>query len=101
VGCGLLALVSLLAVGRQGSLGYINILLYFTNETASAASGLRTWKYVDINSFFRLLLGHYSFLRWTMTAATFLLVLPFLFRRWWQSDLKRRDEKSVVWALAV
>jgi hypothetical protein len=36
-----------------------------------------------------------------MTAAAFLLVLPFLFRRWWQSDSKLRDEKSLVWALAV
>jgi hypothetical protein len=101
VGCGILAVVSLLVVGRQGCLGYINILLFFTNASTSAASGLRSWKYVDINSFFRLLLGSHSSLRWTMTAAAFLLVLPFLFRRWWQSDSKLRDEKSLVWALAV
>jgi len=101
VGCGILSLVSLLVVGRQGCLGYINILLFFTNASTSAASGLRSWKYVDINSFFRLLLGSHSSLRWTMTAAAFLLVLPFLFRRWWQSDSKLRDEKSLVWALAV
>ena len=101
VGCGLLAFISLLVVGRQGCVGYINTLLYFTNASASAASGLRSWKYVDINSFFRLLLGQYPFLRWTMTAAAFLLVLPFLFRLWWQSDLKRREEQSLVWALAL
>lgn len=100
-GCGLLALVSLLVVGRQGCLGYINTLLYFTNASASAASGLRSWKYVDINSFFRLLLGQHPILRWTMTLAAFLLVLPFLFRLWWRSDLKRRDEQSLVWALVL
>ena len=36
-----------------------------------------------------------------MTAAVFLLVLPFLFRVWWQSHLARRDEQSFVWALAL
>jgi hypothetical protein len=101
IGCGVLAIVSLLAVGKQGSLGYVKILLFFTNASASTSSGLRSWKYVDINSFFRLVLGNYPFLRWTMTAAVFLLVLPFLFRRWWQSDLKRGDEQSLVWALAL
>ncbi len=100
-GCGFLALVSLVMVGRQGCLGYINTLLYFTSASTSAASGLRSWKYVDVNSFFRLLMGHHTFLRWTMTAAVFLLVLPFLFRVWWQSHLARRDEQSFVWALAL
>ncbi len=100
-GCGVLGLVSLLVVGRQGCLGYIKTLLYFTNASTSAASGLRSWKYVDINSFFRLLLGQHTFLRWTMTAAVFLIVLPFLFRLWWQSNSERRDEQSMVWALTL
>jgi hypothetical protein len=100
-GCGLLGLVSLLVVGRQGCLGYINTLLYFTNASTSAASGLRSWKYVDVNSFFRLLMGQHTLLRWTMTAAAFLIVLPFLFRLWWQSNLERRDEQSLAWALTL
>src|SRR6185295_20283569 len=32
-GCAVLAVVSLLVVGRQGCLGYINTLLYFTNAS--------------------------------------------------------------------
>ena len=68
-GCAILAVVSLLVAGRQGCLGYINTLLYFTNASTSSASGLRSWKYVDINSFFRLLVGNYLYLRWTLTAA--------------------------------
>lgn len=100
-GGGLLGLVSLLVVGRQGCLGYINSLLYFTNASTSAASGLRSWKYVDVNSFFRLLMGQHTFLRWAMTAAVFLTVLPFLIRVWWQSNLERREEQSFVWALTL
>lgn len=100
-GCGLLALISLLAVGWRGCAGFINTLLYFTNASTSAASGLRSWKYVDVNSFFRLLLGHHSYLRWTMTAAAFLFGLPFLLRIWWQGDREKRDEQSLVWALTI
>jgi Glycosyltransferase family 87 len=101
VGCGILALISLLVVGSQGCLGYISTLLYFTNASTSAASGLRSWKYVDVNSFFRLLLGQHSYLRWTMTMAAFLFGLPFLLRSWWRGNRERRDEQSLIWALTI
>lgn len=100
-GCGLLALISWLAVGWQGCAGFINTLLYFTSASTSAASGFRSWKYVDVNSFFRLLLSHHSNLRWILTAASFLFGLPFLLRIWWQGDLQKRDEQDVVWALTI
>jgi hypothetical protein len=100
-GCGLLALISWLAVGWQGCAGFINTLLYFTKASTSAASGLRSWKYVDVNSFFRLLLGHHATLRWILTAASFLFGLPFLLRIWWQGDLQKRTEQSLVWALTI
>jgi len=100
-GCGILALVSLLLVGRNGCVGYINTLLYFTDASTSAETGLRSWKYVDVNSFFRLLLGHYPLLRWVLTAATFLFVLPFISRVWWVSDLKLRDEQGLLWAMTL
>ncbi|MGH9929092.1 MAG: glycosyltransferase family 87 protein [Pyrinomonadaceae bacterium] len=100
-GGGLLTLVSLLLVGKQGCLGYINTLLYFTNASTSGASGLQSWKYVDINSFFRLLLAHSPYLRWGMTAAAFLFALPFLVRLWWKSDYKRQNEERLDWALTI
>ncbi|MGH9883587.1 MAG: glycosyltransferase family 87 protein, partial [Pyrinomonadaceae bacterium] len=100
-GCGLLTLISLLLVGWQGFLGYINTLLYFTNASTSSASGLRSWKYVDINSFFRLLLGDYPYLRWTLTGAVFVIVLTVLFRVWWKADRKQPSAQSLVWALTL
>ena len=100
-GCALLAVVSLLVVGRQGCLGYINTLLYFTNASTSSASGLRSWKYVDINSFFRLLVGNHPYLRWALTAGAFLLTLPFLFRYWWKSASLPPTEQSLAWALTI
>jgi hypothetical protein len=100
-GCGVLGLISLLVVGKQGCLGYINTLLYFTNASTSAVSGLRSWKYVDINSFFRLLLGRFPDLRWAMIAAAFALGLPVLFRFWWKSSFKTQSEQSVAWAVTI
>ena len=100
-GCGVLALISVLIVGWQGCLGYINTLLYFTEASTSAVSGLRSWKYVDINSFFRLLLGDYPYLRWTLTGAVFVILLPLLFRLWWKADRKLPNDQSLVWALTI
>lgn len=100
-GCALLAVVSLLVVGLQGCLGYVNTLLYFTNASTSSVTGLRSWKYVDINSFFRLLVGNHSYLRWTLIAAAFLITLPFLFRYWWESYSSRPTDRSPDWAVAI
>lgn len=100
-GCGLLTLISLLIVGWQGCVGYINALLYFTETSTSAASGLRSWKYVDINSFFRLLVGDYPYLRWTLTAAVFVILLPLLFRLWWKADRKLPSDQRLVWATTL
>lgn len=101
VGSGLLTLISLLFVGWQGCLAYINTLLYFTNASTSAVSGFRSWKYVDINSFFRLLLGDYPYLRWTLVAAVFVILLPLLLRVWWKEKRKRPKEQNLVWALTL
>ena len=100
-GCGVLALVSLLIVGWQGVAGFINTLLYFTHATTSATSGLRNWKYVDVTSFFRQLLGPHSYLRWTMTAAAILLGLPLLLRTWWLGQRQDRDEQGLIWAITI
>jgi hypothetical protein len=100
-GAALLSLISLLLVGWQGGVGFINTLLYFTSASTTAASGLRSWKYVDINSFFRLLVVGGTSLRWILTALVFLAVTPFLVMRWWKSDLKDSADSNLVWAMTL
>ncbi len=100
-GCGVLALSSVLIVGWQGCLGYIDNLLYFANASTTTASGLRSWKYVDINSFFRPHLEAVPYLRWTLTGAVFLIVLPLLFRLWWKTDRQQPEDQSLAWALTL
>lgn len=97
----LLAAASLLIVGWQGCLEYIRMLLFFTDNSTSAATGLRSWKYVDVNSFFRLLLGYHAYFRWIFVALAFLLILPLLFRFWRRFGRKSGGDQSLVWAVAL
>jgi hypothetical protein len=91
-----LAVVSLLLVGWQGCVSYVNTLFYISDHSTAAVTGLRPWKYVDVNSFFRLLLGRHVYLRWIFVAAVCLSVLPLLFRFWLRAD--REGDQSLVWA---
>jgi hypothetical protein len=101
IGSLFLGMVSLLAVGWQGCLEYIKMLLFFTNASTNTASGLTSWKYVDINSFFRLLFNDHIYLRWILTGLTFLLVLPVIFKRWWKANRSSETDQSLVWACTL
>lgn len=101
VGCSGLAAVSLLAVGWQGCLSYMDTLMYFTTAATSAVSGLRTWKYVDISSFFRLLAGGHTYVRWVMTLAAVGLVLPPLVTAWLSARCGGATVRSLAWAATI
>jgi len=96
-----LAAVSILAVGWGGWISYLNALLYFTGESTAAASGLRTWKYIDFNSFYRLLVGGYPLVRWGLTLATVIALGPKLIRAWQQGSRGKPDGQALLWALTI
>ncbi len=100
-GNGLLVLLSLAVVGWQGCLGYLHTLFYFANASVSTVSGLRPWKYADLNSFFRLLLGERPVLRWMLLASSSLIGLGLLARCWWRAERKSENDQSLVWALTL
>jgi len=94
-----LAAFSFFLVGRQGCINFISRLLFYSSSATTAESGLRSWKYVDINAFMRLLLPHHGQLRWIITAILVLLVIPFLIASWWR--LRRESQRQLLWALNV
>jgi len=96
-----LAVLSLLAVGWQGCCNYVEMLLLFLTTTTGAASGLRTWKYVDINSFSRLLAGEHAFVRWALVLAAVGGTLPLLVRGWWKANGERENVRSLIWAMTI
>jgi hypothetical protein len=95
-----LGLISLLTVGRDGCLAFIQRLLSFANASTAVEITYRSWKYVDVNTFFRALLGGQPYLRWFLTAAVFVVGLSFLFRIWWRAP-SDSDTQKIVWALVL
>lgn len=98
-GSAALALISWLLVGIEGCVNFANRLLFFSSTTTSVDTGLRSWKYVDINFFMRLLLPHYPQVRWIVVAIIVLLVIPFIVAKWWR--LKEGPQRRLLWALTL
>lgn len=96
-----LALLSVLAVGWRGCRNYLDMLLLFLNASTATESGLRTWKYVDINSFSRLLAGGHTYGRWAMVLVFVAVTLSLLFRTWLKADCKREKIRSLLWSSAI
>jgi hypothetical protein len=96
-----LAALSLALVGWQGCLNYVEMLLHFTSQSTSAVSGLKNWKYVDLNSFFRLLAGGHTYIRWVMSLAAACIIVPMLFWGWWKAKPERETDRSLVWAFTI
>ena len=94
-----LALVSLFLVGLQGCINFINRLLFYSSAATGTEVGLRSWKYVDVNAFMRLLLPEHTHLRWVITAVLVALVAPFIVVSW--RRLRRESQRRLLWALTV
>lgn len=94
-----LALISLYVVGLAGCINFINRLLFYSTAATSTESGLRSWKYVDLNAFMRLLVPHHTHLRLVVTAVVVLVILPFLVSAWWR--LRGESQRRLLWALTI
>jgi len=94
-----LAVFSWLLVGIEGCINFINRLLFFSTTTTNVVTGLRSWKYVDINFFMRLLLPNQTYVRWAIVAIFVLALIPFLVSKWWQ--LRQEPQSRLLWALTL
>ncbi len=96
-----LALLTWLAVGREGIEAFANTLLGFSRSTTQSSDlVLPTWKFVDLNAFTRLLLGSSLWQRLLFLA----LALPPLFLllwRAWQVPRDREDDRLTLFAIAI
>jgi len=94
-----LGLVSLALVGSQGCINFLNRLLFYSAAATSTEGGLRSFKYVDINAFMRLLVPQHPRVQWIITAVVALLVIPFLVFAWWR--LRGESQRLLLWALTL
>lgn len=97
----LLSFISWLAVGTEGCRNYLRMLFFFADASAGSRGVLKSWKYVDVNSFSRLLLGEHPVLRWGLIGLALAGVLPLLARAWWKADRGNDEQQRLIWALTI
>jgi hypothetical protein len=96
-----LAAISLATVGAHACLDYLRMLVgYFGKSTGAGSSGLQVWKFIDLNSFLKLL-GVPSAIAFVVLGGVGLLV----FRNVWNA--RPKDHQSarrilpLAWASAI
>lgn len=96
-----LALVTLAAVGWEGSAACVDKLLAYSRDvTESTAAFLRIWKYVDLNAFTRLLVGP-GLLQKLLLLGLALPVLAGLLLRARRSNREDGRYRRLIWAAAL
>lgn len=97
----LLAGLSLVFVGWDVSVGYLDVLLSFRKSTSGGGLGILTWKYVDLNNTLRLLCGGKS----SALTVVFLIfsLIPFgtLAKSWWRWPSLSADHRQWLWAATL
>jgi hypothetical protein len=88
-------------VGREATAGYLGVLFGFARTTGGGGLTLRLWKYVDLNSFLRLLLGGPSGLQLALLLLLAAGPLVYLVRAWWRLDRYGDDHRRLVWAATL
>jgi hypothetical protein len=103
-GTGLLALSAVL-LSLEVTLGWFQTMLGYTQLSTSgasgAASGLRIWKYVDVNAFARAFWGSNAMLRWLTVGVAVAAFLPMLVKAWWPHSERTPEKREADWALAI
>lgn len=96
-----LVVVSVLAIGRRGCLGYIEHLLAFSRTTRAPDTDFPNWKFVDLDHFLGPLLGDHGIIRIFVLAGAALAVLPSLARLWWEYDRSGADRRMLTWSATL
>jgi hypothetical protein len=93
-----LAGLSVLIAGWQTCLAYTDILFGYARTTAGSTTIFRTWKYMDLNSFIRLLLGDNPALRGALFLAVAGPWLGLLVAAWARSGRRGGVHQQLLWA---
>jgi hypothetical protein len=103
-----LAALSLIGTGTEVCSGFVHRLLGFGRVATSGGGSpehggleLPLSKYVDLNSFFRLLLGDRGVLNWLLLAAVALVPAALLFQAWWRYDSEGEAYQKRTWAATL
>ena len=97
----LLAGLSLVFVGWDVSVGYLDVLLSFRKKTAGGGLEIVAWKYVDLNNTLRLLWGGRSPVQSGLFVALSLIPFAWLARAWWRWPSLEVNQRQWLWAATL
>jgi hypothetical protein len=98
--CGGLAAASFISVGWAANRSYVRALMnQASNTTGKGTISLRLWKFVDLNSFLRLLFGESKII----TLVVVIAVVGCIAAVWssWRLAGRPEDRRAIVWAVAI
>lgn len=95
----LLLFLSTVIVGWDCTFSYVDVLLSFRKAASGEVMAIRTWKYVDFNHFFQLVMGNnaYKTIAWAMSV---MICLWLLAPRWWRWKVQP-EEQAMTWAMTL
>lgn len=96
-----LGLISWLTFGTVGLQNYLTMLQFFRRAVTDVQSGLRIWKYIDINAFWRLLLADYPYAHSLLTGLTLAVALAGLLWLWWHTRPQAQEAQTALWGLTI
>jgi hypothetical protein len=100
-GAAALALASLRIVGIAGCAAWLDTLKFYARLATGPAAALRRNKYVDMGSFFHLLLGNAQMLAQVLAAVVALAALAILAAAWWRSSQWSAASRDLLWAATL
>ncbi len=101
VGAFAASLLSLAAAGYEGCAAYLRRLMLYAHFTAADTSHLRSFKYVDIGTFFRLLLGGHSYAGLGIALALTGVAFACLAAGWARARVRLGPEADLLWAATI
>jgi hypothetical protein len=97
----IVVLLSALTVGFETCIQYMQFLLGVSTMTLRSEEIFRTWKYVDIFSFSRLLFGTISPAVLILIVIASLVPFIFLIKLWWKRNSLNKSSQELLKASAI
>ena len=101
IGAAVLVGSSTLALGIDAWPNFVEALFWWAQRTRENSGFFRDWKYVDINTFSRVLPGGRSWVGVTLFGGLALSALAALVRAWVTSNRRARGAAGLDWAAAI
>ena len=96
-----LAAASVASVGIKGCAAWLDTLKFYGHLATGPAAALRRTKYLDIGSFFHLMLGDYSGLAQVLGTLAAMAGIAILAFAWWRSPAWSAASRDLLWAATL